>query len=81
MQPMTYTVKFKRRFQLLWRRIRDVAEDGVIDGLSSHRYFITKSGQRHEVPTEHTRFVFSGERANLIEDLRAKEANQPQPAT
>lgn len=69
---MTYTVRYKRG--LLWRRIKDVVADGLIENYPI-RFFITLDEERIEIPSEGTIFRFSPERFKATELNSEKEGN------
>ncbi len=57
---MSYTVKYKFRDQWLWKRIRNVVDDGFVVETSQFpiRYFLLQNGAKIEIPSEDTIFQF-----------------------
>jgi len=72
-EKMGYTVKHKRRFQLFWRRIRNVAEDGLIV-TGTHRYFLKEDKTAVEIPIHMASFKFSKERQIMNEEKSRQDA-------
>jgi len=69
-----YTVKYKRRGQWFWRRIKNVIEDGTAKDVSSvpYRFIFTKDKVLIELPVHDTAFMFSPERADMMDARRAE---------
>lgn len=68
---LSYNVKYKRKGQWFWRKIRNVIEDGIsipTDSLVSYRYFLSDEKILDIIPAGDTTFKFGCERAEMIEE-------------
>lgn len=68
-----YSVKYKVRGSLFWKRLHKVIGDGYVDNRSI-RFFHLEDLSRVEVPTDGTIFVFSKERHLSIKQKMEKES-------
>lgn len=57
-------------------KLENVIADGGVPE-TNHRWFLTETGERHEIPTPNVSFHFSKERTELIEENeRAKREHE-----
>lgn len=68
---MKYTIKFKSKTSLFWRKIDNVVADGFLPN-NSTRYFIVDDDTRYEIPGDFI-FWFSKERHLLIKEKMREE--------
>lgn len=68
---MTYSVKYKPVGSWRYRTIKGVTGDGLIEQ-TRQRWFVTEQDERIEIPIDEIIFVFSKERARLIEQQAKK---------
>lgn len=66
-----YQVKYKPHGLLRWRHIKNVREDGIIEG-TTIRFFINDKDERIELDLQHIHLIFSPERVDAIEELNKK---------
>lgn len=77
---MTYTVKYKRKGALFWRKLTNVKGDLIPADLGSAlRVFILEDETRIEVPIEGTEFRFCSKRFLSIKQQMEREAGQSIP--
>jgi len=70
-KAIKYQVKYRPHRSFFWRHIKNVQEDGIIEG-TSVRFFINDKGERIELALEGIHLVFSPERVDAIEELNRK---------
>jgi len=84
---MNYTVKYKKFHWLFWRTIKNVANDGFVDGYiidnpmappgtPSFRYFTQENGIRYEIPIKNMVFVFTSNREEILKKQNEKRTKQ-----
>lgn len=75
---MTYTVKYKHKFSLFWKKIKRVKGDFIAKDIpSAPRVLILEDERRIEIPTDGYLFKFPAERFHVIKKQMEKEAGQP----
>lgn len=76
---MSYTVKYKFRDQWLWKRIRNVVQDGYAAETSQFpiRFFMLESGARIEIPCEDTIFKICQSSGFVSAPKPAPQPSQP----
>ena len=72
---INYTVKYKQKGSLFFRKIKGLDGDGLISE-NGNRYFILSSGKRMEIPSKETIFIFCEKRSLSIQAQMSKEAGQ-----
>jgi len=70
-KAIKYQVKYRPHRSFFWRKIKNVLEDGLIDG-TNVRFFINDKQERIELALEGIHLVFSPERVDAIEELNRK---------
>lgn len=70
---VAYKVYYRPVGSWRWRKLKDVLEDGIIEG-TEIRFFITKSRERIELPSSAIELKFSEERVEAIEALNIRQA-------
>lgn len=70
-RAVKYQVKYRPHRSFFWRRIKDVLEDGMIEG-TNIRFFVNDKQERIELALEGIHLVFSPERVDAIEELNRK---------
>lgn len=70
-KAVKYQVKYRPHRSFFWRRIKNVLEDGMIEG-TNVRFFINDKQERIELALEGIHLVFSPERVDAIEELNRK---------
>ena len=73
-----YTVKYKRKGQFFWKKIKNLKADGILEP-ETHRYFITEDEERIEIPLLDTIFMFDSKRFLDIKKNMEKEIGQTLP--
>ena len=81
---MAYTVKYKYRDEIFWKKIRHVIEDGFVQETTQFpiRYFVIERGARIEIPCEDTIFRICGAGSAPVKVARpvSAPAAQAKPA-
>lgn len=72
-----YEVKYKRKNQWFWRRIKNVEGDLLAADLPGYRVFFLMDKGRIELPLDGTAFIFSKDRFFYIKRKMEQEAGQP----
>lgn len=70
-KAIKYQVKYRPHRSFFWRKIKNVLEDGLIDG-TNVRFFVNDKQERIELALEGIHLVFSPERVDAIEELNRK---------
>ena len=74
---MTYTVKYKKKFDIFWSKIKKVKGDLIINEYNYPvRVLILEDETRIEIPLFETIFQFSKERFIVIKQNMEKESGQ-----
>lgn len=68
----TYIVKYRLPNKWIWKKLKNVVDDGVIDENRGSRWFNTKRRERIEIPIT-CEFRFPEERQDIIEDRQKEE--------
>jgi len=71
----TYTVKYRLPNQWIWRKLKNIVEDGIIEENRGSRWFNTKHQERIEIPIT-CEFRFPEERQEIINSRRTDELNK-----
>lgn len=70
---VSYKVYYRPVGSRFWRCLKDVLEDGLIDG-TEIRFFVNRKHERIELPSSAIELKFSEERVEAIEELNRKKA-------
>jgi hypothetical protein len=70
---ISYKVYYRPLNSWYWRILKDVIEDGFIEG-TEIRYFVNKKRERIELPCSAIELKFSEDRVEAIEALNARRA-------
>lgn len=70
---VSYKVYYRPLGSWRWRCLKDILEDGIIDG-TEVRYFVNKKRQRIELPSSGIELIFSEDRVEAIEELNSRRA-------
>lgn len=70
---VSYKVYYRPVGSLFWRCLKDILEDGIIDG-TEIRFFVNRKHERIELPSSAIELRFSDERVEAIEELNRKKA-------
>jgi hypothetical protein len=74
---MTYTIYYKHKDQLFWRKLKNIKGDGIMpDWPYPVRFFIADDEARYEIPIVDTIFKFSKERFIVVKQNMEKESGQ-----
>lgn len=71
---VAYKVFYRPVGSRFWRCLKDVLEDGIIDG-TEIRFFVNRNRERIELPSSAIELKFSEERVEAIEELNRKKAD------
>ena len=71
-----YTVRYKLKGNLFFRKISKCKGDGILSENGLSRFFITEDETRYEIPCQNTIFKFSKERFFTIKERMEAEAHQ-----
>ena len=72
---MTYTVKYKLPGRWLWRTIKRVKGDGILEN-GAARFFQLDDETRIEIPAKAS-FIFGKERFLVVKNNMEQQAGQP----
>jgi hypothetical protein len=70
---VSYKVYYRPVGSRFWRCLKDVLEDGIIEG-TEIRFFVNRKHERIELPSSAIELKFSEERVEAIEELNRKKA-------
>lgn len=70
---VSYKVYYRPVGSRFWRCLKDVLEDGIIEG-TEIRFFVNRKHERIELPSSAIELKFSQERVEAIEELNRKKA-------
>ncbi len=70
---ISYKVYYRPLGSWYWRVLKDVLEDGIIEG-TEVRYFVNKKRERIELPSSAIELKFSEDRVEAIEALNTRRA-------
>lgn len=73
---MIYSVQYKPKGCLFWRRLKRVKGDLIPSDMPGFRVFILEDESRVEIPIEGTSFMFCPKRFISIKQSMEKEAGQ-----
>ena len=69
---VSYKVYYRPVGSRFWRCLKDVLEDGLIEG-TEIRFFVNRKHERIELPSSAIELKFSEERVEAIEELNRKK--------
>lgn len=72
---VSYKVFYRPLGAWRWRVLKDILEDGIIEG-TEVRFFINKKRERIELPSSQIELIFSEDRVDAIEELNRKRAEE-----
>lgn len=83
---MTYTVKYKKTDQYIWRTLKSVEADGLlidttlnVKNVVPYRWFLLSNKTRVEIPMENMVFKFNSDRFLKIKTEMDAQAGQVIP--
>ena len=71
---VSYKVYYRPVGSRFWRCLKDILEDGIIDG-TEIRFFVNRKDERIELPCAAIELKFSPERVEAIEELNRKKVD------
>jgi hypothetical protein len=71
---VSYKVYYRPVGSRFWRCLKDILEDGIIDG-TEIRFFVNRKDERIELPCSAIELKFSPERVEAIEELNRKKVD------